>query len=230
MTTIERPVELWSTMPGWGIVANLTPPELIAARKLKTIRKALVASFAALLVIGIGLYMLAFLGHRSAVSELSQEQARTTQLIAEQHKYQRAVQVRNSIDEVQRQLGGLLTDDVDQATLVARIRAKLPAGMTISQLTITIDAASGTTAPPAGAGSLDASGSTHIGTVTLAGNEQHISDVAAFVNALAALPGVVTPYPGSSSKTDTSVQWSAQLTLTADLLTHRYDTAKKGSK
>lgn len=230
MTTIERPVELWSTMPGWGIVANLTPPELIAARKLKTIRKALLVGLALLLVIGIGCYTMAFLSHRAAASDLSDEQARTTQLQAQQHKYQRAVQVQNSITGVQSQLGGLLKYDVDQAALVERIRAKLPPNMTISALTITIDAAPGTTAAPIGAGSLDASGSTHIGTVALAGNEQHISDVAAYVNALATLPGVVAPYPGSSTVTETAVQWSAQLTLTGDLLTHRYDTVKKGSK
>lgn len=217
-------------MPGWGIVANLTPSELIASRKLKTIRKALLAGLALLMVIGIGLYTLAVLAHRSAASALDGEQARTSQLLAQQHKYQRGVQVQHSITQVQTQLGGLLTYDVDQAALVARIRAKLPAQMTISALTITIDAGPGTTAAPIGAGSLDASGSTHIGTVALTGNEQHISDVAAYVNALSTLPGVVAPYPGSSTVTDTAVQWSAQLTLTAGLLTHRYDTAKKGSK
>jgi hypothetical protein len=230
MTTIERPATLWSTMPGWGIVANLTPPELIATRKLKTIRKALVAGFVLLLVIGVACYSLAVLANRSAASDLAGEQSRTTQLLAQQHKYQRSVQVQGSITQVQGQLAGLLTYDVDHAALVKEIRAKLPANMTISQLTITIDAGSGTTPAPSGGGSLDASGSTHIGTVALAGNEQRIGDVATYVNALASVPGVVTPYPGSSTVTETAVRWSAQLTLTADLLTHRYDTTKKGSK
>ena len=35
--------QLWSTMPGWGIVADLTPPELIASRRLRLLRKLLIA-------------------------------------------------------------------------------------------------------------------------------------------------------------------------------------------
>lgn len=227
----DKPRELWSSMPGWGIVANLIPPELIAARKLRTIRKAMLAGFAILLVIGIALYGMAFLAQRSAAADLAREQDRTSQLMAQQSKYQGAVQVQNSITEIQKQLGTLLTYDVDQSALVAKIRQKLPSNMTISQLTITIDAGTAATAGAGtGAGSLDASGATHIGTVTLAGNERHISDVSAFVNALSTVPGVVAPYPGSTTSSGTSVQWSIQLTLTAELLTHRYDPTKKAAK
>ena len=51
MTTISSPTQVWNTMPGWGIVADLTPPELIASRRLAVIRKALLSGLIFLTVL-----------------------------------------------------------------------------------------------------------------------------------------------------------------------------------
>ncbi len=45
-TTVEQPT-LWNSTPGWGIAANLIPPELINARKLKVLRKFMAAGIVA---------------------------------------------------------------------------------------------------------------------------------------------------------------------------------------
>jgi hypothetical protein len=230
MTTIERPREIWSTMPGWGIVANLTPPELIAARKLKSIRKIFAGVLVVILVIGVGLYATAFLSHRSAAADLAAEQGRTTSLTAQQHQYQGAVRVQGSITEVQSQLAGLLTDDVDMSSLVGALRAKLPSGMTITQVALNIQTGLAGASAAAGGSALDTSGQQHIGAVTIAGNGHRISDISAYVDALASVPGVVTPYPTSTTASAKLVQWSIQLTLSSDLLTHRYDVTKNGVK
>ena len=50
MTATPPPAQLWSTMPGWGIAADLTPPELINSRALKTLRKWLGAGLVVLLL------------------------------------------------------------------------------------------------------------------------------------------------------------------------------------
>ena len=51
MTMTSPPVQLWSAMPGWGIAADLTPPEIINARQLKLLRKLLGGGLVALLVL-----------------------------------------------------------------------------------------------------------------------------------------------------------------------------------
>ena len=57
--TAPAPVQLWSTMPGWGIAADLTPPELINSRALKTMRKWLGAGLVVLLLACVGGYVAA---------------------------------------------------------------------------------------------------------------------------------------------------------------------------
>jgi hypothetical protein len=230
MTTLVKPNQIWNSMPGWGIVADLTPPELIAARKLKLFRKLFLAGFTLLLVLVVGCYALAVMAHGSAASDLASEQTRTSQLTAQQRQYQGAVQVQGSIDQVQTQLAGLLTNDVDTATLIGQLRTKLPAAMTLNQLTITINSGATAGAQSTGAAALDASGSTHIGSVTIAGSAKKISDVSAYVDALGTVAGVVSPYPASSTSSGHVVSWTVQLTLTAQLLTHRYDAKKNGAK
>lgn len=227
---VERPTELWSAMPGWGIVADLTPPELLAARQLTVIRKVLVAAVSLILVLGVLGFGLATLRQHSAASALSQENARTEQLIREQQKYQGAVRVQGSISQVQTQLAGLLSSDVDLGSLVGQLRAKLPAGMTIDTMSVTINTGAVSTSSNTGAAALDASGSKHIGDVSIGGSGHRLSDVSAYVDALNAIPGIVTPYPASSANSNTGVAYTVQLTLTSKLFTHRYDGNKSGAK
>jgi hypothetical protein len=230
MTALVKPSQIRNSMPGWGIVVNLMPPELIAARKLKSARKLFIIGFALVLVLGVAGYTLAVIAHGSATTELASENSRTTQLTAQQRQYQGAVQIQGTISQVQTKLAGLLTDDVDMATLVGTLRAKLPAAMSINQLTVTINTGLAPTSPASGAAALDASGATHIGGVVLSGSAKKISDVSSYVDALGTVPGVVSPYPASSSSSGNIVQWSVQLTLTAQLLTHRFDAKKNGAK
>ena len=44
-------------MPGWGIVADLTPPELIAARGLRVLRKRIVAALVVIVLLCAGGYV-----------------------------------------------------------------------------------------------------------------------------------------------------------------------------
>lgn len=227
---VERPTELWSTMPGWGIVANLTPPELIAARKLSVIRKLLVAAVTVIVVLGALGFAFATLRQHSASSDLAKENARTQQLMLEQRKYQGAVKVQGSITEVRTQLAGLLSSDVDLGSLVGQLRTRLPAGMTIDTLTVTINTGTIAMTSNTGAGALDTSGSKHIGDVSIGGSGQRLSDVSGYVDALNSIPGVVTAYPASSSSSSAGVAYIVQLTLTSKLFTHRYDSNKSGVK
>lgn len=229
MTTIARPKELWNTMPGWGIVANLTPPELLAARKLRVIRKLLAVGLVLMLVIGAAGYTYAAIQRSAASGDLASEQARTAALQVQQRKYSGVVQIQGTITQVQSELAGLLKNDVDFEALLGQIRSRLPAGMTVGQLSVVLDNGAVSSATGGGA-ALDASGLTHIGTVTLSGTGTRLSDVSTYVDKLKTITGVVEPYPASNQSADAGVQYSVQLTLTDELLTHAHDLNKIGKK
>ncbi len=225
---------LWSVQPGWGIAADLTPPELIASRRVRMIRTGVIVVLVALLLLcGVG-YGAAMWQNHGATSALADAQARTAQLQAEQNKYAAVTMLQGSVAEVQKQVAGLMGNDVAFAALVGALRQQLPPGMTISQLAVTIDTkttgapAGAAASAPGGASNLDASGQRHIGTVALSGTGTKVSDVAAFLDRLTTVPGVLEPFPLTNQATPNGVQYSLQMTLGDTLLTHQYD--KLGGK
>lgn len=232
----EPTAKLWNTMPGWGINANLLPPDVIAARRIAAIRKIIILVLIAVVVLaGVG-YGYAFMQQRQAQSQLSAEQTKTTTLEASQEQYSEVVTLAASITQVKTQLAGLMAGDVDAAKLIDNVIAQLPPKSTITQLQLSLDAAgqqggsSSTSGSSTSTGGsvLDASGRPHIGSLTMTGSTGSLSEVAGYVNALAKLPGVVSVYPtsagaGTGTGTGNGVQFTIDLTLTDQLLTHRYD-------
>jgi hypothetical protein len=233
MKTMDGPWTQGSSMPGWGIVADLTPPELIASRRMRVIRRLMIVGVATVLLLCAGGYALAIWQHGQASDELASEQDRTTSLLAEQRRYSGVTVVRGSIAAVQGQLASLMVADVSVGALVEKVVAVLPEGMSIDQIAVTVDAAgsAATTSADGKSGSLgglDLSEAAHIGTVTLSGTGSKLTDLVAYVDALRKTPGVFEPYPQSNQVTETGTTYSLQLTLTDALLTHRYDTQDGG--
>jgi hypothetical protein len=219
--------QLWSSMPGWGIVADLTPPELIASRRLRVIHKLIaLAAIVLLLLCGLG-YGYAYLQNQSASHALSAETNRTASLQAEQQRFSEVTRLQTSLTQVQTQLSRLLGGDVSIAPLVADLRGNLRPGMTIAQVSVNI---SGPGAAAAAAGNtLDTSGRPHIGTMSLTGTAAKLTDVAAFVDKLAALPGFVDVVAPSSQQSTSGVQYSITASFTDQVLSHQFD-LKSGSK
>ena len=224
--TVSPPEQKWHTMPGWGIVANLIPPEIVAARRVATVRKLIVVALVGVLLLAGAGFGYGYWQKHRASNQLAAEQARTTSLLAQQQRYSGIVRINNEITQIQGQLQTLLGADVDVPTLMVRLLAVRPAGTTLSQVTVTLDAGSTTQSNQAaggsGAGVLDASGQTHIGTIALTGQTTGLPAVAAYVTGLAGLPGIVAVYPTSQQNTGKGVQFTIQLTLTDELLSHRY--------
>jgi hypothetical protein len=228
MTAVmQQTNQLWSSMPGWGIVADLTPPELIASRRLRVIRK-LIALAAVVLLLLCGLtYGYAYLQNQTASHSLASETSRTASLQAEQQRYSEVTRLQTSLTQIQTQLARLLGGDVSIAPLVADLRDSLPPGMTIAQVAMNI---SGPGAAAAASGNtLDTSGRPHIGTLSLTGTAVKLTDVAAFVDKLAALPGFVDVLAPSSQKSPSGVQYSLTASFTDQVLSHQFD-LKNGSK
>lgn len=221
-TTVAAPPPpaLWSTLPGWGIAADLTPPELINARQLRTLRRLLAVGIACLLAICAAGFVLASSEKSSALTALATQQDRTSLLQAERARYSAVASMQGSIGQVRAQIAEVMGADVDLAVLMNELSSSLPSTMTIDQESITISAAGVADATASG---LDTTGLPRIGTITLSGTGQSIDDLSDYVDALSAITGLVDIVPVSNSASDASTQFSITIGLTGASLSHRFD-------
>lgn len=231
--TVSSPKELWSSMPGWGIVADLLPPEILAARRVRVLRKRIITALVAVVVLCIAGYGYAFWQAHKASTALESEQAATAQLQQQQRRYAEVVKIQGSIAAVGKQVGTLLANDVDFEALLNSVTAHAPAGVSLSQLSVTLDAVtskSTTGGVAVGGAVLDTSGRKHIGSILLTGQASDLAQVAAYVDRLTATPGLVGVFPTSQQVTGKAVQFTLQIVPTDQLLSHRYDATKTGGK
>lgn len=230
--TMKPPVrahttQLWNTMPGWGIVANLLPPEILAARRVRVLRKLVVAALALVLLLGAGGYGYAYWRARSAQSDLHAAQDRTAQLQAQQSKYSGVVQLQDETALIKSQLGGLLTTDVNVPRLATAVMAlnPSPSGLTALDVEVSVASAQSGTSGDASSGVLDTSGHQHIGTITVTGTVHTLADVATYVTRLSRLPGIVEVFPANQQNDGKLVTYSIEMTMTDQLFTNRYAAA-----
>jgi Tfp pilus assembly protein PilN len=210
-------------MPGWGIVANLIPPELLQARRARALRKLVTAVLCLLLVLaGAGTGYAMYRSHQAAQS-LAAEQSRTSQLVQEKNRYSAVTQIQGDVAQVKTQLATLMGMDVDSAALIDAVLKQLPVGASVTQMALTIAEPTPTAANNNGASALDTSGQSHIGTITISGQALTVTDVALFVTRLNTLKGLVSPYPTANTVNDTGVQFTVQLAVNDSVLSHRYD-------
>ena len=209
-------------MPGWGIVANLIPPELLQARRVRALQKLVGILLVLLLLVAGAGGGYAMLRSHHASQQLSVEQNRTSQLLADQNRYRGITEIQGNVAQVRSQLAQLMAMDVDTSALLVALVMQLPSGGTVSQLALTIAAPTPTAPNNIGASVLDTSSQLHIGTITISGQVQKVADVATYVNRLSAIPGLVNPYPATSTANDTGVQFTVQLSINDSLLSKRY--------
>lgn len=116
-----------------------------------------------------------------------------------------------------------MNGDVEVDTLISTLRTALPGSMSIAQLTITLSpsgSVTGTSTTP----NLDVSGRKTIGTVTISGSAQTLDDLPAYIDRLSAVAGVVNVLPGTNATGTRVAQYNLTLSLTDELLSHRFAT------
>ncbi len=224
--TMDRPA-LWHELPGWGIAADLTPPELINARQLKVLRWWLAVGVVALLVICAGGYYLAARDTSSATSELTAVQDQTRQLRVVGRSYAGVISIEGSVKQIQAQVAQVMSADVDVVALLVVLQSNLPKTMTINQEAITISTAgvaavTGTASSSTGSGQ-DGAGLPRIGTITLGGTGRTLDDLSDFIDSLQTVPGLVDVLPVSNTSSGKGTQFSLTIGLTNALLSHRFD-------
>lgn len=223
MTTVatERPAEPWSAMPGWGIFADLMPPELLALRQLKGLRKTLLIVLLVVVLACAGGYGYAMHQHSTASAAYDRAQAQTVALTAQQGKYADVTQLRSTTAGIRTQIASAMVNDVDFAAFLGQVRAALPGSLSLTSITMTVNPG-GSTTGAGGAASLATTAANRIGTVSLTGGGQTLADLSGFVTALAALPGVVDVLPTSNTAAASATTFTVSFGVTDALYTHRY--------
>lgn len=219
--TMER-AGLWQTRPGWGIAVDLTPVEIVNTRKVRSLKKMIVAALGLVLVLCVGATARTFLDKADAQDSYDAAQATTADLEAQAAKYADITAMQTAITQVGTQVATLMANDIDFVNLMARIRTALPPGVTINNVSIAL-AQQAATDPAADPAAAAVPGTTVVGTITLSGSGGAIKDLATYVANLIRLKGVVDVVPTSTTKTETGMDYSLTMNITDTLFTHRFD-------
>jgi len=232
MTAVLPPSTLWNSMPGWGIAANLLPPEIVAQRRIRVLRRWIAVALVGVLALCVTGYIYANMQRAAAQRTLSAEQQHTTQLRADRRSYANIERMQGTIAQVQSRISTLMTGDIDVSGLITRLAAAAPRGVTISQLSLTLTTpnAKGSQSKASGVGALDTSGIKQIGTITMTGAAPSLVSVAAYVDRLQTVPGLLAVFPTSASLQGPTAQFSLLFSLGETLHSHRYDTAATAVK
>jgi hypothetical protein len=230
VTVVDRPA-LWKSLPGWGIAADLTPPELLNSRQLKTLRKLMAAGVVLLLLICAGGYYLAAREKADTAVELKAAQSRTRELQRVGDSYSGVVAIQGSVKQVQAQVAQVMGADVDLVALLVILESNLPETMVVKQESITINTVGvvGATGVPAGS-SLDTSGLPRIGTITMSGTGRALDDLSDYIDRLEVVPGLVDvlPISNTASASTPETQFNLTIGLTNALISHRFDVGGGG--
>jgi len=214
-----------ASRPGWDIVADMTPPELIQRRRLGVLRRRIVLGLVLVVLLCAAGYLFALQQRSAADEEAATESDQTAALNRSVATYSGITRIELTVSTLDGQVATMMQDDVDVAGTIAELRAQLPGSMSIQNISVTLAAAS-----TDGSATLDAAGRPTIGTVTVSGAGRSLDDLPAYVEALASVRGIVNVLPTSNQVTKGLAQFSVTMDLNDLLYTHRYDLGKPGAQ
>lgn len=213
-------------MPGWTIVADLTPPELINSRWIAVLQRRMAIGLVLVLVLCAAAFTYATIRSTSAEDDATAAIERTTYLNRSADRYVGITRIETTVSSIDAQLTTVMANDVDVARVVASISRELPTSMSIQSLSLTLNAVSTID----GETGLDTSGRPTIGTATITGSGQGLNDLPSFVEGLSGIRGFVNVLPTSNEVSKDGSQFSVGVTLTDQLLSHRYDGSKNAAR
>lgn len=222
MTTIvtEEP-DSWTTPAGWGIYADLTPPELLTARLLHRVRRMLLLVLTGAVVVVLLVFGYSVVLDRRAAADLADQDAQTTRLVAAQSRYSQVVAVQGAAAAVRNRLSQLMTSDVEYSALLTSLRAAQPDTLSVNQLSITVSAA-GAAAAAVGTDPLATSGTVPVGGITIGGTSRSLTDLGTFVSRLRSVHGVVDVLPATLTTSGGAFTYTISMSIDSAALSHKY--------
>jgi Tfp pilus assembly protein PilN len=221
MTTTIMPPPAASALRILPIAANLLPSEIVESRHGRRLRRTVLAALAGAVALLVAWYGLAVFQTSGARAGLVSAQEDTQSLTQRQKSYTDLVDTQTRSQAVAAELSSLLAGDLRWSRLLGALRGAAPTGVTVTGVTGTLASASNGTG--AGAAQLpNASVEKPVGTLTVNGTGPTRAAVAAFVDALARVPGLANPLVGSASMEGNLVQFSVRLDITKSSLGGRF--------
>jgi Tfp pilus assembly protein PilN len=208
---------------------DLLPPEVLARRRFRATQRRSAVVLAAVAAALAGGYVLAVLDAGDAADELATAQARTAELTAEQARYARVPQVYGQVDAAQVALRTAMAADVRWYAHLGDLAASAPEGLWLTSITASVTPAAtpgavpGTVVDPLAA----AGAAPSLGTLRINGTVREEQQVAAWLDALDATPGLTGATTSGITRTAVGDQpvmtFESSATITADALSRRFE-------
>ncbi|MBI5162225.1 MAG: hypothetical protein HY996_12565 [Micrococcales bacterium] len=204
--------------------ARLLPPEVGAARRKRSVRNRAWAGVVVVLLIVLAASGGSFFYAGSATAKLLAAQAESQTLNAKLAGFGdvKAAQGRIATLTAAQAVGGAA--DVDWASYIAQLKANLPAGVSLANVTIT------------SAGISDALVSTDVAstvaptaTIAFSAKSAKLPVLPDWIDGLSKLPGYITAVPRSVSSEDSGYTATVEMVIGPDALSHRYLAKPKGA-
>jgi len=203
---------------------NLLPPEVRAARGLRSIKRWLVIALLATLVVCGLLYMVNVAASRSADDALLDAQAETARLTVEQGKYAEVPRVQQQLATTETARTQSMSTDVEWKSYLDAITAVLPEGVSVDILAMN----AATPMAPLGASGNMAVASPRVGEIQLTARSMTLPDTAKMIDALNSVPGLGDAWVSAAvvtSDPDHGVYYKIDGTVEVldAALSHRFD-------
>jgi Tfp pilus assembly protein PilN len=231
MTTALLPPESTAVPAGpaprmLAISANLLPPEIIAVRRARKVRRLVLVSLGIFTAALAAWYGLATVQTGLARDELARAEREVLQLQNQQRNFTELVAVQAESTAIAKQLSELTASDLQWSQLLASLQQTAPEGVRLTSVTGTL-AAKGD-AQAAGGQLPRTSGEKVVGSLTVAGTAPSKELVARYVDALGKVPGLANPLLGDVTTQGSRVQFSVRLDITQTALGGRHSQQKAG--
>jgi Tfp pilus assembly protein PilN len=224
------PVEPTPAGPGASgairVFANLLPDEIVAARRLGTLKRRLVIGLAGLVAVLVLFEGFSWVQTHNAGSSLSSSASRTKTLQRQLQGFQPLIDAQSKSVQIQSTLTSIMKGDLQWKSLLSAVRAAAPSGVTVVSVNASVSAItasqSGQAQAAGGLPVLNQTGDEVVGNITVSGTATSKDAVAAFADALSKVKGLAVPFPASITATTANMTYSVQVLLTSQVLGGRY--------
>ena len=205
-----------------AVAANLLPVEIVEARRSRKIRRFVTSGLVAVVVLLAGWFVFAAYQTSVARDDLANAQAEAEVLVRQQHGYADVVNTQAQSHAIEGQLSALFAGDLDWATVVGEVQGAAPGGVTVSGVSglTGADKATGATAP--GGTSDTPVDPNPVGSITITGTGPSKAAVAAYVDALSAVPGLANAYLTTATEQGKTVQFTIRVEIVRAALGSRF--------
>lgn len=212
----------WAPVPR----VNLLPPEVLDARRFKSVQWRLALVVVLVAAIGAGAVVWSQSQVTVARQELAGTRARTGELQVQEARYADVPRTLAAVAAAKTARERALGRDVLWYRFLNDVALATPATVSLTTMTVALNAGGGAQ-PTTGADPLAPAG---IGTVTVSGTATTYPAVSAWMESIVGVTGLkgvtlqsATRTASSTSEASPPVTFTAQLVVTQDALSHRYD-------